>query len=370
MEIGRQMGGMRKQDWRWLRLLLALCVVGVTLVGCAAIDTVSGSDSSGGGNHTGDCSGAGCGTVAPGTGASSGLSLFVEPDAGEAPIVHTIESAQSSVWLEVYLLTDNNVIHVLEDAANRGVDVRVLLELNPLGGATSAQETLQKLQTAGIKAEGSDTAYRYTHEKALIVDGATVLIMTANLTKSALGGSSAATNREYGVIDTNAQDVQEAADIFVADWQRSTTTLTDPNLVVSPINARVRLNGFIMNASETLLVEDEELYDIGSESALIAAAKRGVTVEVILPAPSSSTGSNADVSRLLAGGVYVRYDGALYMHAKMMVANNAQAFVGSENFSSTSLDRNRELGILITEKSVITTLSTTFQQDWSDSQAA
>jgi phosphatidylserine/phosphatidylglycerophosphate/cardiolipin synthase-like enzyme len=125
-----------------------------------------------------------------------------------------------------------------------------------------------------------------------------------------------------------------------------------------------------MSASSILLVEDEEMYDIGSENTLIAAARSGVNVEVILPSPSGSSNSDSDVARLLAGGVHVRYAGALYMHAKMMVANGAQAFVGSENFSSTSLDKNRELGILITDKSVITTLRATFQQDWSQSQAA
>jgi phosphatidylserine/phosphatidylglycerophosphate/cardiolipin synthase-like enzyme len=46
------------------------------------------------------------------------------------------------------------------------------------------------------------------------------------------------------------------------------------------------------------------------------------------------------------------------------------AFVGSENFSATSLDENRELGILIADQTVIATLAQTFQQDWSSAQAA
>ena len=63
---------------------------------------------------------------------ATGLQVFVEPEAGETPVLHAIEGAQRSVWVEVYLLTDRNVINALEDAANRGVDVRVLLELNPV----------------------------------------------------------------------------------------------------------------------------------------------------------------------------------------------------------------------------------------------
>ncbi|HEU5344026.1 MAG TPA: phospholipase D-like domain-containing protein [Ktedonobacterales bacterium] len=305
------------------------------------------------------------------TGDATGLQVFVEPAAGESPVLHAIESAQRSVWVEVYLLTDTNVIHALEDAAARGVQVRVLLELNPYGaGTVSPQETLQELQAAGVQAEGADSAYHYTHEKAIIVDGATLLILTANLTKSALGGSSYADNREYGIVDANAVDVQEAASIFQADWQRTTPTLSDPNLVVSPVNARARLQAFIAGAHTTLILEDEEMVDQQSEDALIAAAGRGASVEVVLPKPSGSSGADADVTRLLQGGVRVRYISNVYMHAKMMVADGHLAFVGSENFSATSLDENRELGILIADPTVIATLTQTFQQDWSSAQAA
>jgi hypothetical protein len=39
--------------------------------------------------------------------------------------------------------------------------------------------------------------------------------------------------------------------------------------------------------------------------------------------------------------------------------------VGSENFSATSLDANRELGILIADRQALATLTTTFGVDWS-----
>ncbi len=319
---------------------------------------------------TATCATGACGAAA--AGGAMGVQVFVEPAAGETPVVQAIEGAQRSVWVEVYLLTDTNVIHALEDAAQRGVDVRALLEPNPYGtGATSPAQTLQELQAAGVKAEDADPAFHYTHEKALIIDGATVFIMTSNLTKSGLGGTSYAENREYDVIDTTAADVQEAANIFQADWQRTTPTLTDPNLVVSPVNARARLLAFITSAHATLIVEDEEMVDTQSEDALIAAAGRGVNVEIVLPQPSgSSSNPAADVARLLTGGVHVRYISIVYMHAKMMVADGQRGFVGSENFSATSLDENRELGILIADPTAIATLNQTFQQDWADAQAA
>jgi cardiolipin synthase len=38
--------------------------------------------------------------------------------------------------------------------------------------------------------------------------------------------------------------------------------------------------------------------------------------------------------------------------------------VGSENISTASLDRNRELGVLVSDRRAITRLRATFEQDW------
>ncbi len=157
------------------------------------------------------------------------------------PVTNAIKGALHSVWIEVYLLTDSRVIGALEEDAQRGVDVRVMLEEHPFGGdVVSPQRTLQTLNTAGIHAQFADPAYYYTHAKMLIIDNATLFVLTANLTRSALGGSSVTRNREFGVIDTHADDVAEALAIFQADWTHTRPVLHDANMVVSPVNARAR----------------------------------------------------------------------------------------------------------------------------------
>jgi cardiolipin synthase len=80
------------------------------------------------------------------------------------------------------------------------------------------------------------------------------------------------------------------------------------------------------------------------------------------------TGSDPslDLSRI-GRAVQVKEDPGLYMHAKMMLVDGQRAFVGSENISTASLERNRELGILVSDQKVLSTLQQTFQLDWSDS---
>jgi phosphatidylserine/phosphatidylglycerophosphate/cardiolipin synthase-like enzyme len=301
-----------------------------------------------------------------------GVQVFVEPDAGDHIITNAIAGAKKSVWLEMYLLTDRRIISSLEEAAHRGLDVRVMLEAHPYGeGSVSPTQTLDRLQAAGVQAKSTNPSFALTHEKGMLLDASTAYIMTANFTLSALGGSSYVKNREYGIIDTNQQDVQAVSAIFNADWNRTGAQFDDPNLVVSPTNSRSAFDTLINSAHKTLLIEAEEMQDQDVEQAIVNAAKRGVQVQVILPSPrsSSSDSNSTGIGVIKQGGVQVKEDTQLYMHAKIMVVDGQKAFVGSENISTASLEKNRELGIVVSDQNVLNTLQQTFQQDWSSSQS-
>jgi cardiolipin synthase A/B len=305
---------------------------------------------------------------------AQGVQVFVEPDDGEQVITNAIASAQKSIWLEIYILSDRNVIRALEDAANRGLDVRVMLEPHPFGGGTSPSKTLDTLAASGIKTQFTNPSFSLTHEKGMIIDGSSVYVMTSNFSRSALGGSSGSSsgyrNREYGIIDTNQQDILATEEIFVADWNHTNAQFNDPNLIVSPINSRNDFTTLINSARSTLQIEAEEMNDSEIEQALANASQHGVQVEVILPAASgASVDSNSQgIATIKQSGVQVREDPQLYIHAKIIVVDNKVAFVGSENISAQSLDQNRELGIIVSDPSVMNRIQTTFQYDWGVSQ--
>jgi phosphatidylserine/phosphatidylglycerophosphate/cardiolipin synthase-like enzyme len=306
----------------------------------------------------------------PGAGAS-GLSVIVEPDDGITPILSAIQNAKTSVWLELYELTNKNIVSALEEDANRGVDVRVMLEPHPTGGTGSLtpSETIDKLKAAGVQAQFSDPAFTLTHEKGMVIDQKTAYIMTTNFTNAALDTGSGTHNREYDIVDTNTQDVQAVIAIFQADWSRSTASFSDPNLVVSPVNSRNDFASLIGSAHQTLLIEAEEMNDSAIEQDIVTAEQHGVKVEVILPklSGSDSDSNQAGINTIKQGGVTVREDPHLYMHAKIIVVDGKEAFVGSENISTQSLDKNRELGIIVADQSVLNTLEQTFQTDWGQS---
>src|SRR6185437_6481809 len=186
-----EMAGDIARRWRGLALA-ALALVVTLLSACGASSAQPAAQHPGAMatttlSSTPTCASVDCGSEL----GVRGVQVFVEPEAGATPLTSAIKAATRSVWVEVYLLTDSRVIAALEDAEHRGVDVRVMIEQHPYGGdVVSPQRTLQTLQMAGINAKFADPAYYYTHAKMLIMDGATLYVLTANLTRSGLGGSS------------------------------------------------------------------------------------------------------------------------------------------------------------------------------------
>jgi cardiolipin synthase len=141
------------------------------------------------------------------------------------------------------------------------------------------------------------------------------------------------------------------------------------DLVWSPTNAQAAILAVIGAARHTLAVENEEMGDPVITSALEAAARRGVDVTITMTAESDW---DSAFSALVKAGAHVRTykdsTSVLYIHAKAVVADagrsDGQLFVGSENFSAASLQRNRELGLRTTNKSVISAVAAVLSADY------
>jgi cardiolipin synthase len=281
--------------------------------------------------------------------------VFIEPGDGRAPLLEEMDTARHSIDLEVYILTDDAILQSLEDAQRRGVEVRVILEEHPFGGGGGQEEVFARLESAGIAVRWGNPVFRFNHIKAMIVDDTVAIIMNQNLTQSAF-----TTNREFGVVTNRPDAVQAAAAIFAADWSRGVEPDPGP-LVVSPTNAREQLLALVDSARVSLDLYAEVLRDPQLLDALGSAAERGVRVRIIT-SPSADFGAEMDA--LTASGIDIRLSSSLYIHAKLIVADGERAFVGSQNLSATSLDQNRELGIVVDDPVNLSRLTRTFAIDF------
>jgi cardiolipin synthase A/B len=286
--------------------------------------------------------------------------LFEQPDAHLSPVLHLIRNARKSLRLEVYLLTESSIVDELKSARSRGVDVRVLLEQHPYGAGRYAQLGYSKLQAAGVPVRwANEGAFTYTHEKSMEIDGTTAGIFTFNFSSSGF-----LHNREFGLIEQSSADAKAIGTIFDADWNRRAPHIEAPDLVVSPYNSRRVFTALIDSAHRTLDLYAEEVADSSIESHLANAVKRGVRVRLIVP--SASPGVDA----LRSVGVKVKLQPTPYVHAKIIATDGHRFYLGSENISATSLDKNREMGITLDNSTLAGFLEATFAADWSRSSSA
>lgn len=289
------------------------------------------------------------------------VQLIVLPDDGETVIADRIEQAHARVFMKIYLLTDTRVIDALKQAKANGAEVKAMIEEDPFGGSTAARTAYTNLKKAGIDVKYASPAFRYTHEKSYVIDDM-VIIMTANATRS-----SVTRNREFGIVRNDAGDVNEVIKAFNDDWTRAVFRPSSNTLVWSPVNSRDRITTLIRSATKTLDVYAAATKDNGILEEMANAAKRGVKVRVLIsPArgEEAQNESEEDFDYLEKNRVDVRLLKSPYVHAKVFVADNALAFVGSVNITTTSLEFNRELGILVSDASALSRLERTYQTDW------
>ncbi|HTE84907.1 MAG TPA: phospholipase D-like domain-containing protein [Dehalococcoidia bacterium] len=285
--------------------------------------------------------------------------LVVEPDDGRQPVLDYIASAQQSLDVEIYELTDRRILTALEDAAGRGVRVRVMAEPRPDNKPVNAS-ALADLARKGVLTRDSSPSFRLTHEKAMVADGVSALVMTMNLVAQTFDNT-----RDFALLDTDTADVAEIESVFESDWNHLPAGVDDPALVWSPDNSRGRLLSLLNSATSRLDIYAEELTDRDVLAALSSAAAAGVRVRLLMTDTGSHDPARAGRALIQASGAQVRLQPKPFVHAKVVIADGSIAFTGSENFTAASLDSNRELGLLTTDDASVARLTATFEQDWS-----
>lgn len=292
------------------------------------------------------------------------IGIYVLPDDGRDPILSEIAAAETSVTLQIYLLGDAAIIDALADAVDRGLAVRVLLEEHPFGGAGTEDAVFDELEQNGVAVRWGDPEFRFSHVKTFVLDGHVAIIMNQNLTRSSFEQ-----NRDFFAITTRSDEVRQAAMIFEADWNRTGAEVDGP-LLVSPTNSRDELLDLITGATVTLDIYAEVVRDEEIIAALTEAEGRGVTVRLIVsPDSASSDRGREERDDLAEAGVEVLEAAGLYIHAKLVLVDDARVYIGSQNFTATSLDQNREIGILISDPYGLARVGDVFDADFEDGRA-
>ncbi len=285
-------------------------------------------------------------------------SVHVQPGAGYEPILDEIDAARCSIDISMYILTSEEVVQALDYAERRGVRVRVILDEVPFGYYGTQQEMFDQLIGIGVEVKWSPPSFQFSHAKYMIIDNSVLLVTNQNFT-----GAGFNSNREFGVVTTEPGRVGEAMQVFESDWNNVQSPTTFQHLVVSPVNSRSTIVGLINASQESVWLYAEVLRDEEVTRALDSAVARGVDVRLLVN-PSASDEDAPYFLDVLSHGVQVRVLNTPYVHSKALIIDGNQVLIGSQNYSLTSLDRNRELGIVLDDPEIVQVVSSTFIVDW------
>ena len=275
------------------------------------------------------------------------MRLLVQPGDGVLPLIKGIAAAKSSVEIVIFRFDQREIEHALATAVTRGVAVHALIAHTNRAGEDGLRRLEMRLLAAGVSvARTADDLARY-HGKLMIVDRRDLYLLAFNLTYADIEHS-----RSFGLITRSRAVVREAALLFEADTKRMTFEPGLERFLVSPINARRQLAGFIKDAKKELLIYDPKVSDPAMSQLLTERTQAGVDVRVI-----------GRMTRKV-NGVRVHKLPGMRLHTRTMIRDGNLAFIGSQSLREIELDARREVGLIFRDSKVVGRLRRVFEEDW------
>lgn len=295
-------------------------------------------------------------------------SLIVLPDDSAKPILDAIAGAKKTIRIKMFVFSDPSLLKAVLDAHKRGVDVRIMLNPARRDGKEENGPCRKTFLDAGIKVIDSNPAFDLTHEKSMVIDDSTAFVQslnweTANLT----------TTRDYAVVTSHKHEVDEVMQCFDADWDRTKFDTGDQSHLIWCIgNGRQRLGQLIDGARHTLWLQNERYQDPTIIEHLVRAHSRGVKIHIMARPPhklkKDKLIEGVSGLRILQDiGVKIHKLKHIKLHAKLLLADDARAIIGSINLAPGSFDSRRELAIAVDDPEIITRIRTTLKEDWANS---
>lgn len=282
-------------------------------------------------------------TISKTSGRSGGATLLVEPDDGISSLTRGIDAAKKSVDILIFRFDYREVEQALLRAAGRGVRVRALIAYTNRGGEKNLRALEMRLLGAGIiVARSADNLARY-HGKMIIVDERKLYVLAFNFTYLDIEHS-----RSFGVILEDRKLVREAMKLFESDILRQPYTPGMPALLISPLNARPELAKFLEGAKKELLIYDPNVSDSAMLRILTEKSKAGIEIKILGGAAKLPAHKLAQIR----------------LHARVILRDGNDIFIGSQSLRTLELDGRREVGVIFRDRRGANRISQIFQKDW------
>jgi cardiolipin synthase len=299
-------------------------------------------------------------------------------------MLSAIAQAKQSINLEIYIFDHGEVATrfaaALVERARAGVEVRLLVD----GWGSSLGPLRDELTAAGasvrsykpLKIYSIDRVGNRTHRRILTIDGTIGFCGGVGIDDRWKGDARGPTQWRDTMIEVEGPVVTQLQHVFAQDWVHTTGEVLNGDRQFPPIEpagtvlaqviaasradsismSKLLLYMAIQAARRSIWIENAYFVpDRQIRAGLVAAARRGVDVRIIVPganidAPHVRAASHYHNGELLDAGIGIYEYRPTMMHNKVMVVDRIWSTVGSINFVNRSMKKNAEVNIAVYDR--------------------
>ena len=320
-----------------------------------------------------------------------------------ASVIQSIKQARQSIFVEAYIfsydVTGIKILSALKEATKRNIDVYLLLD--GFGSRDLSKEVIDEIKAAKIHFlfyhpkispyQMKRISLRRLHRKMFLIDhrvayiGGINIIDDANVPNGKAPRIDYAARLEGPVVYSISQSMTKLwkrvswahlEKSYVPKYIRNSTVSFPNGTKLSFIerdNFRHRQDiekaylHAIQNAKHEILIANA--YFIPGkkfERALINAARRGVSVTLLLKGEMDyflSNATRAFYGKFLKEGITIFEYTKSFMHSKVAVIDGSWSTIGSSNIDPFSLLLSREANIMVLDKSFASRLKKNIEED-------
>jgi cardiolipin synthase A/B len=313
-----------------------------------------------------------------------------------------IRSAKRSINFETYIFWNDEIgrefTEALAERARAGVHVNMILDAE--GTRKMGIANRQQLENAGAQIVKYHSGFwldprRYnnrTHRKLLIIDGTIAFIGGAGIADPWAGNADSPKHWRDNHYKVTGPVVAQLQASFMSNWMKTRGTVLHGDDYFPPLNStgsslaqairsgskyeNLDLMYLLAIASARKSLQIENAYFLPDDLArkeLIAAAKRGVKIEIVVPGKKIDqklvrAASKRHWPELIQAGIRIYEYQPTMVHVKLMIVDDVFASVGSGNFDNRSIRLNDEANLDVLDRQFVAEQLRLFEKDKAQSR--
>lgn len=298
-------------------------------------------------------------------------SIIVGAEEIRTQTIKLINSATKAVYVQLSSLDDPDIINLLVNKSQSGIEVRILLD--QWQRENSATVKTLKNQNISVQYYPAQKG-QYQRVRYMVTDYQTAVFYSQDWTSKGFKTHSMA-------IKLAGDTAWNIAKSFDKDWTYTTTLglklpeitdLPEDNIIFSQNSGvKQQVLGAINSATSEIIIIVEQLSDPDTVAAIVNAKNRGCTVKLIV-SPSTAVATPNTIKKFLETQIEIKYfsnPDNLPIGYNLGIFDKKTLVMTSSSWTYYSFVINHEAALVIPSPAVAERIDKLFQEQWNISKS-